>query len=52
MFKQWFLGLFFGNKILLGNILMELRALHYHIDRMEEFYMMVNKIAVKEEEKK
>jgi len=48
-FKQWFLGIFFGNRILLGNILIELRNLHFHLDRMEEFYMMVNNI--KEEEK-
>lgn len=48
MFK-WFMGLFFGNRILLGNILLELRNVHYHLDRIEEFYMMVNNI--KEEEK-
>jgi len=44
LFKQWFLRTFFGNRILLGNILIELRNLHYHLDRMESFYMMVNKI--------
>ena len=49
MFKRWFLGFFFGNRILLSNILIELRALHYHVDRMEYFYMHVNNI--KEEEK-
>jgi len=44
MFKQWFLRTFFRNTILLENILMELRNLHFHSDRMESFYMMVNKI--------
>lgn len=44
MLKQWFLRTFFRNTILLENILMELRNLHYHFDRMEKFYMMVNKI--------
>jgi len=52
MFKQWFLKTFFKRRILLENILMELRNLHYHIDRMEEFYMMVNKIEMKKEEVK
>ena len=48
MFKRWFLGTFFGNRILLGNILLELRKIHYHFDRMEEFYMHVNNIKEKE----
>ena len=51
MFKRWILGIFFGNRILLRNILIELRALHYHTDRMEEFYMMVNNIKEKEKTK-
>ncbi len=50
MFKQWFLGIFFGNRILLGNILMELRNLHFHFDKIETLYKMVNNI--KEEEEK
>lgn len=50
MFKQWFLRTFFRKRILLENILMELRNLHYHFDRMESFYMMVNNI--KEEKEK
>jgi len=49
MFKQWFLRTFFGNRILLGNILVELRNLHYHLDRMELFYMKVNNIKENEE---
>ena len=44
MLKQWFLRIFFGNRILLENILMELHNIHYHLDRMEAFYMMVNDI--------
>jgi len=49
MLKQWFMKTFFGRRILLENILMELRNLHYHFDRMENFYMLVNKIKVEEE---
>ena len=44
MFKQWFLKTFFGKRILLEEILRELKNLHFHFDRMETFYMMVNKI--------
>ena len=44
MFKQWFLRTFFKKTILLENILMELRNIHFHFDRMESFYMMVNNI--------
>jgi len=44
MFKQWFLKTFCRRRILLENILVELRNIHYHIDRAEAFYMMVNKI--------
>ena len=50
MFKQWFLKTFFRNRILLENILLEIRNVHYHLDRMESFYMMVNKIEMKKEE--
>jgi len=50
MFKQWFLRIFFGNRMLLGNILIELRNLHYHLSRLELFYMIANKI--KEDDKK
>ena len=51
MFKRWFLRTFFGNRILLENILAELRNLHFHLDRIENFYMMVNKIEIREKEK-
>ena len=44
MFKQWFLMTFCRKRILLENILVELKNLHYHFDRIENFYMMVNKI--------
>ena len=50
MFKQWFLKTFFRNRILLENILLEIRNVHYHLDRIESFYMMVNKIEMKKEE--
>ena len=50
MFKQWFLRTFFRKTILLENILIELRNLHYHFSRLESFYMIVNKI--KEDDKK
>ena len=49
MLKQWFLRTFFRKTVLLENILVELRNLHYHIDRMESFYMTVNNIKVEEE---
>ena len=49
MFKQWFLRTFFRRRILLENILVELRNLHFHFDRIENFYMLVNKIKVEEE---
>lgn len=38
------------NRILLENILIELRGIHYHLDRLDDFYMMVNKIEIKEKE--
>ena len=50
MFKQWFLRTFCQNRILLANILVELRNIHYHFDRMEALYVMVNKIGEKKEE--
>jgi len=37
MFKQWFLKTFFRNRILLENILLEIRNVHYHLDRIEVF---------------
>lgn len=50
MFKEWLLRIFFGRRILLENIIIELRGVHYHLDRMEIFYKMVNNI--KEDEEK
>jgi len=50
MFKQFLIGIFLGKRILLGNILAELRNIHYHLDRLETFYMTVNNI--KEDEEK
>ncbi|MBA7569283.1 hypothetical protein ES708_11022 [subsurface metagenome] len=44
MFKEWLMRIFLGRRILLENIIMELRGIHYHLDRMEIFYMMANKI--------
>jgi hypothetical protein len=49
MLKEWLIKTFFKKRILLENILIELRNLHYHLDRMESFYMMVNKIREDEE---
>jgi len=49
MLKQWFLKTFFRKRILLENIFMELRNIHYHIDRIEAFYMMKNNIKENEE---
>ncbi len=50
MLKEWLIKTFFRKRILLENILMELRNIHYHLDRLEAFYMMVNKIEIKEKE--
>lgn len=50
MFKEWLIRIFLGRRILLENIIMELRNIHYHLDRLETFYMMVNNI--KEDEEK
>ena len=50
MLKAWLIKIFFGKRILLENILAELRNLHYHLARMEAFYTIVNKI--KEDDKK
>jgi len=44
MFKRWLIRTFCKKRILSENILMELRNIHYHFDRMETFYMIVNKI--------
>lgn len=49
MFKQWLINIFWGRIILLENILSELKNLHYHIDRMESFYILVNNIKVEGE---
>lgn len=51
MFKEWFIKTFCGNRILLEEILIELKNIHYHLDRLDVFYMMVNKIEIKKEEK-
>lgn len=50
MLKEWLIKIFCKKRILLENIVMELRNIHYHLDRLEAFYMMVNKI--KEDEDK
>jgi len=49
MFKQWFLKTFFRKTVLLENVLVELRNLHFHFDRIEEFYILVNNIKENEE---
>lgn len=48
--QRWFVGRFYRKEILLENILVELRNLHYHMDKMESFYMLVNNIKTEEEE--
>ncbi|MBA7556363.1 hypothetical protein ES705_49068 [subsurface metagenome] len=50
MLKMWLLKIFCRKEVLLENILMELRNIHYHLDRLESFYMVVNNI--KEDEEK
>lgn len=42
--RSWFLRTFCRKRLLLENILLELRRIHYHLDRMEAFYKMVNNI--------
>lgn len=36
MLKQWFLRVFFRRRILLENILVELRMMHYHLDNIDK----------------
>lgn len=48
--KGWFMRTFFGNRMLLKDILVELRSMHWHLDRLDAFYRLVHKI--KEEEEK
>ena len=50
MLRAWLTKIFFGKRILLENIAVELKNLHYHFDRMEAFYMIANNI--KEDDKK
>jgi len=40
------------NEKILKEILQELKNIHYHLDRMEVSYMMVNRIEIKEKKKK
>lgn len=44
MLKTWLIKTFCKKRTLLENILVELKNIHYHFDRMETFYMIVNKI--------
>lgn len=48
--KEWFMRTFCMNRILLGSILIELKNIHYHLDRLDDFYRLVNKIEIKEKE--
>lgn len=50
MFKQLLIGIFFGRRTLLNNILVELKNIHSHLDRLDFFYTTVNNI--KEDEEK
>lgn len=38
------------NEKILKEILQELKNIHYHLDRLDAFYMMVNKIKIKKKE--
>jgi len=38
------------NEKILKEILQELKNIHHHLDRLDAFYMMVNKIEMKKEE--
>lgn len=38
------------NEKILEEILQELKNMHYHLDRLDTFYIMVNKIEIKKEE--
>ena len=55
MFKKlkiWLIRTFLGNRILLSSIFIELKNIHYHLDRLDAFYMTVNKIEIKKKEVK
>ena len=38
------------NEKILKEILQELKNIHFHLDRLDAFYIMVNKIEMKEKE--
>lgn len=38
------------NEKILKEILQELKNIHYHLDRLDVFYMMVNKIKIEKKE--
>lgn len=44
MLKMWLIKTFCKKRILLENILLELRNIHHHLDRLDAFYMVINKI--------
>ena len=46
MFKKikiWLIRIFFGNRILLENILVELRMVHYHLDNIDKSEKIIDK---------
>ncbi len=49
MLKMWLIRLFFGKRILLENILLELRNIHWHLDEFDGVYKKVHKIKEKKE---
>ncbi len=49
MLKLWLIRLFFGKRILLENILIELRSIHWHLDEFDILYRKVHKIKEKKE---
>lgn len=40
------------NEKILKEILQELKNIHYHLDRLDAFYVIVNKTKLKKEEEK
>lgn len=51
MLKQWLIRTFFGKRILLENILIELRNIHWHFDELNALYKEVHNIKEKKEKK-
>ena len=49
--RIWFIKIFFRNRILLENILIELRNIHFHLDNIDKNKIEMKKEEIKEDKK-